>query len=272
MSSKPQAMPNSKAVNISTVNEKKNSYFRTKALTDKQFNDLKVNEKKLLMIEWHREDSIMLITGGKRVEENGYLPPPPSIYAISPNYKKSFSSISAWWRLARKDQKEAIENYDALPLCEKLRFVNNLMELMIAQDELFNNLTGKTSHHINKRRVSNDTNGHAVTVVDEQAAANTTASPAPVHRRSRVRYNNNPPALIEITNVNQSEEVEVVLNQNDEHDELSPCHSQGLFVSGSDHHHDLNDNNHNSITPTSLGSKKATHIAGTEVMKKSSHQ
>jgi hypothetical protein len=138
------------------------------------------------------------------------------------------------------------------------------MELMIAQDELYNNLSGKSSHHINKRRVSNDTNDHIVTVVDQQAAANTMASPAPVHRRSRVRYNTNPPALIEITNVNQSEEVEVVLNQNDENDEISPCHSQGLFASGSDH----TNHNNNSITPTSLGSKKATHIAGTEVMKK----
>jgi hypothetical protein len=182
--------------------------------------------------------------------------------------KKTFASISAWWRLARKDQKKTIENYDALPLDEKLIFINNLTELMIAQDMLFKKLIGNTSHNINIRRVSNDTNFHDVAgVVDEQAAANTMASPAAVHCRSRVRYNTHPPALIEITTVNnQPEEVEVVLNQDDNHDDPSPRHSQGLFASGSDHHD--NNNNHNSITPTSLGPKQAKHIAGTEVMNK----
>jgi hypothetical protein len=80
-------MPNPSITTISTVNEQKNSYFRTKALTDEQFNNLKGNEKKLLMIEWHREHSIIEIIGGKRIKDNGYLPPPPSIYAISVDYK-----------------------------------------------------------------------------------------------------------------------------------------------------------------------------------------
>jgi hypothetical protein len=37
---------------------------------------------------------------------------------------------------------------------------------MIAQDMLFKNLIGNTSHNINMRRVSNDTNFHDVAVVD----------------------------------------------------------------------------------------------------------
>jgi hypothetical protein len=52
------------------------------------------------------------------------------------------------------------------------------------------------------------------------------ASPAAVHHQSCVRYNTHPPALIEITTVNnQSEEVEVVLNQDDNHDDPITRHS-----------------------------------------------
>jgi hypothetical protein len=109
-------MSNPSVATISTVNEQKNSYFHTKALTGEQFNNLKGNEKKLLMIEWHCKNSIIEITGGKHIQNNGYLPPPPSIYAISVDYKKTFASISAWWRLAPKDQKKVIENYDALTI------------------------------------------------------------------------------------------------------------------------------------------------------------
>jgi hypothetical protein len=81
-------MSNPKVKTISTVNQQKNSYFHTKALTDEQFNNLKGNEKKLLMNEWHHKHSIIEITGGKCIKDNGYLPPPPSIYAISVDYKK----------------------------------------------------------------------------------------------------------------------------------------------------------------------------------------
>ena len=74
------------------LGEIKNEYYYTRLLSDDQFNKLKRNEKKLLMISWgFPADSILSVTGGVWAKQNWHV-----LFASSTH------SVYAKWEMTTK--------------------------------------------------------------------------------------------------------------------------------------------------------------------------